>query len=401
MSSIKNFFFKNNEEFDTQLVRFFSFNKESGLDLGEVLSIARRIKEGDFTSWYQEWTVTAKLMEQNANQNLLEHHTVSARENYLRSSICYRAAEWFLRDNPHNEINKFLANKQCEMFQKGGVLFNPSFKVINIPFEGSHLPGYLFLTEDATANQKPTIIYVGGYDNFCEESFFSGAYAATKRGYNCLVFDGPGQGRALRLQNLYFRHDWEIVVKAIIDYALTIQEIDPDKLILCGRSFGGYLAPRAACFENRIVAVIADAALYDLYEVVKTAIPTYALKSLETDESAISAFFEKVFTNSMQKYFFTSRMAAHGIKSPVEYIKTLKNYSVKGIAKNIKCSIFISTGELDKNSFSQAQLLYEEVVSPKTLVIFEDKNGAGDHVELGAPQQFYQKSFDWIDKIVK
>lgn len=31
------------------------------------------------------------------------------------------------------------------------------------------------------------------------------------RGYNVLLFDGPGMGQVIRLQGLPFRHDWEKV----------------------------------------------------------------------------------------------------------------------------------------------------------------------------------------------
>jgi len=37
--------------------------------------------------------------------------------------------------------------------------------------------------------------------------YFRGGAAALERGYNALAFDGPGQGAALHLQGLYFRHD--------------------------------------------------------------------------------------------------------------------------------------------------------------------------------------------------
>jgi hypothetical protein len=39
-----------------------------------------------------------------------------------------------------------------------------------------------------------------------------GAAGAVRRGYNCLTFDGPGQGAPLREQKLPFRYDWEKVV---------------------------------------------------------------------------------------------------------------------------------------------------------------------------------------------
>ena len=52
-----------------------------------------------------------------------------------------------------------------------------------------------------------------------------------KRGYNCLLFDGP-QGRNLIRGNSYLRPDWENVVTPVIDYTLTRKEIDQKKIVL-------------------------------------------------------------------------------------------------------------------------------------------------------------------------
>ena len=47
--------------FSFQLLRAMSGTYYKGADIGECLSTAYRIKEGDFESWYQEWLKTALL----------------------------------------------------------------------------------------------------------------------------------------------------------------------------------------------------------------------------------------------------------------------------------------------------------------------------------------------------
>ena len=59
------------------------------------------------------------------------------------------------------------------------------------------------------------------------------------------------------------RPDWEKVVTPVVDYLLTRRDVDSARIALYGGSFGGYLAPRAAAFEHRLAACIADAALFD------------------------------------------------------------------------------------------------------------------------------------------
>ena len=111
---------------------------------------------------------------------------------------------------------------------------------------------------------RPTLIITGGYDSTAEEAYFFGGAAAVARGYTCIAFDGPGQGAAIIENGLGFRADWEVVVRRVVDYAITRPEVDKSKIALLGISFGGYLAPRAASGEPRLAACIADPGEFSL-----------------------------------------------------------------------------------------------------------------------------------------
>ncbi len=50
------------------------------------------------------------------------------------------------------------------------------------------------VTIPRSGTARPTVIYNNGYDSTAEESYFAIAAAALRRGYNVLVFDGPGMG---------------------------------------------------------------------------------------------------------------------------------------------------------------------------------------------------------------
>ena len=104
-----------------------------------------------------------------------------------------------------------------------------------------------------------------GFDGTAEELYFETACFALQRGYNVLIFEGPGQGGVIRVQGIPFRPDWETVVSPVIDYAVRQKEVDVERMALMGISFGGYLAPRAAAFEKRIKACIANGGVYDFH----------------------------------------------------------------------------------------------------------------------------------------
>ena len=63
--------------FSFQLLRVIGETYYKGADIGECLSTAYRIKEGDFESWHQEWLKTAERVNKYAYESLAAGHTVS------------------------------------------------------------------------------------------------------------------------------------------------------------------------------------------------------------------------------------------------------------------------------------------------------------------------------------
>ncbi|MBI1990447.1 MAG: hypothetical protein HYS65_12100 [Betaproteobacteria bacterium] len=59
-----------------------------------------------------------------------------------------------------------------------------------------------------------------------------------------MAFDGPGQGESE--YDFAIRGDYEVAVKAVIDWLEPRPDIDAGKIGLWGVSLGGYYAPRAA-----------------------------------------------------------------------------------------------------------------------------------------------------------
>ena len=78
--------------FSFELARVMGYSYSGGADIGECVSTARRIKDGDDQSWYDEWIATANRLYDFAQQMEKEGNIVSAREAYFRASNYYRAA---------------------------------------------------------------------------------------------------------------------------------------------------------------------------------------------------------------------------------------------------------------------------------------------------------------------
>nr|MDQ5876439.1 alpha/beta hydrolase [Thermoproteota archaeon] len=194
--------------FSLQLLRVIGETYYKGADIGECLSTAYRIKEKDFGSWHQEWLKTAERVNKYADESLAAGHTVSAREAYLRACNYYRAAE-FLLITPTDSRIQTTWGKSKECFSKAAALFSPHFEPIEIPYEGTTtLPGYFYRVDNGnnkrSTSSRPTLIVHGGFDSTLEELYASAAAPALERGYNCLTFEGPGQGGVIRKQNIPF-----------------------------------------------------------------------------------------------------------------------------------------------------------------------------------------------------
>ena len=73
--------------FSLQLLRVIGETYYKCADIGECLSTAYRIKEGDFESWHVEWLKTAKRVHSYADQCISAGHKVSAREAFKSTYI--------------------------------------------------------------------------------------------------------------------------------------------------------------------------------------------------------------------------------------------------------------------------------------------------------------------------
>ena len=94
-----------------------------------------------------------------------------------------------------------------------------------------------------------------------KEQRHGGRARTLRRGLAVLSLDGPGQGEIST--KLPIRHDYEVAVSAAIDYLEWRDDIDAARVGLIGASLGGYYACRAAAFEPRVTAAVANCGPYD------------------------------------------------------------------------------------------------------------------------------------------
>jgi len=383
--------------FSLQLLRTIGQTYYGGADVGECLSTAYRIERGNFESWHTEWLKTAQRVQKYADDSLSSGHKVSAREGYLRASNYYRAAEFFLVDPEDPRILQTW-DKSKECFTKAAELFSYKIESVEIPYEGTLLPGY-FYTVDRSTNKRPILVVHGGFDSTLEELFTSVALPALQRGYNCLTFEGPGQGGVIRKMKLPFRFDWEKVVIPVMDYATSKKEVDAEKIGLMGISMGGYLAARAAAYEHRISACILYNGVYDGRTALESSFPPALRKAFENgDDVVVNAVIEILMeTDANLKFNMKHGMWTTGCKTPFELIQKSTSFTLEGVADKIRCPTLVLEAEKDDSFPGQPQKVFSALTCPKTHILFKVEEGAEEHCQCGALALTNQRIFDWLD----
>lgn len=388
------------ELLDAQLLRVLGSSPYGGSDLGECLAAARRVRGRDLASWHTAWSTAAETVAVLAEREAAAGHDDSARLAFLRSSSYHRTAGVMLMGAPLDPRLATAYRRQSEVFRRAGRLMRPEAEILEIPFEGSTLPGYFFRAGE-DRRPRATVILTSGYDGTAEELYFANGAAALARGYNVLAFDGPGQGGALIEQGLALRPDWENVITPVLDFALERSDVDPARVALIGWSLGAHLAPRAASREHRFAACIADCGAFDLYAAFLERLPQPLAEGFRRGRrrarTAVARILAAMAGRPTGGWALRRGMLVHGCTDALAMVDLLRDFSLAGRAEQITCPTWVCSAEGDDISASAA-LLVEALTCEKAYVHFRADEGAGDHCEQGARTLYHARSFGWLDE---
>jgi pimeloyl-ACP methyl ester carboxylesterase len=388
-------------QYSFQTLRAISATAGGAADIGECLKTAYRITEGDDESWYREWLVTAEQRRKAADALAAEGRTISARQEYLRAANYYRTAEFFLHSNPGDPRILATWRQGRESFLKAAKLSRAPIIPVEIPFEDTTLPGYRCLVDNGKV-KRPLLIIQTGFDGTAEELYYTVAVFALERGYNCLIFEGPGQGRVIREQRIPFRPNWETVITPVVDFALKQEETDPRRIAIMGISFGGYLVPRAMAFEKRVPFCIVNGGVYDFH---RTARLTPELEEMIDSPKGSEAIDREVYARMEKspslRWAVGNGMFTFHARTPSEWFRMTRAYTLRGIADRITCTMLVVDSEDDKDMPGQSRTLYDALRSPRDYMLFTREEGAEEHCQVGATRISNARILDWLDVKMK
>ena len=389
--------------FDAQFLRILGLTFSGGADIGECLALARRIRDGDTDAWYEGWTRLAERIHDAGQASFVAGRMASAREAFFRAAMYFRASYSFLLQPPLDPRAVRAYERQEETFARAMALMPVPGMALNIPFADTPLRG-LFFAPDDTGARRRTLVINNGYDGTAEEMFLMSGPAALARGYNVLVFDGPGQGRALMKQAIPLRPDWETVIQAVLDALIARPDVDPARLVLMGCSLGGLLAARAASYEPRLAALVADPGQFSILEEARAHMPDALVRQLPNGNRLVLAVFGRMLARKALHptggWALRRGMLVHGCDSPLAYLKDAARYTVQGCVGEIACPTLICTTEGDGAGRSARQV-FDRLACEKRFHVFTAAEGADAHCEAGARSVFNREAFDWLDAILE
>lgn len=372
-------------ELDFQMMRSLGAGIYGGGTPGELFHARAAIGE-DAMLWAPAFDAIAESAFDEGTSAEAAGFNISAREGYLRASSYWRASEYFSDPYLPERLTRGLASR--DTFQKAMALVQHTVEAVEIPYEGTTLPGY-FMTPSSDSNGI-TLLVLTGFDGTNEELWFQTALAGLDRGFNVFVAAGPGQVSAMRDNpDLVFESAYEKPIGAMLDVLLNRPEVDPEKVAIYGISFGGYFAIRGAASDSRIKALIVNSPIPNLRDYM---LGFMGLGNEDEDDQSdsVDVTLEEIddipeeYMSSEQKLSLKAAFHRFGVDSLSGWVEALMEYDATDMLENITAPSLAMVGEGEgTTALEQNRLFVSGVSGAVTERLFLQKEGADAHCQLG------------------
>ena len=350
------------------------------VSLEEIERVCERLRARgprDANAWWQEWCTEGERNEKLADSAAAGGRDATAGSHYLRAGNYYYTGERFVAPG-ENKLGIYKKALRC--YQEGLKRRYPEIELVEVPYEGKTLPAY-FMRAAGAKGRSRTVVLFDGMDNCKEMSVVFAGLEFARRGFNTLAIDGPGQGESLRLRKIYARHDYEVPGSAAYEFVAARSDVDPQRVVIMGYSFGGYYAPRIAAFERRYAACVCLGALHwDLH--------AWQLKIREQ----LKADPKKSAQSNFQFQWIL------GLDDSDTALGRARLFSLAGVAEKIACPVLITHGANDRVVPVEAahQLYAALTAKSKTLKIFTAEEGGAEHCQVDDRPLAIGYIADWI-----
>ena len=201
-----------------------------------------RIRSRDPDEWAAAWSAVADgyIAKAKAASDPKE-----ADANFVRAWRLYYFGQW---PAPTSAGKQAAYQRAIDAYLQHARFFDPPLEVVRIPFEGREIVGYLRLPAN-TKRPAPLVLAISGLDSR-KETVAETYAAALSEGIGFFAVDSPGTGQAPRKAD----ETSDQMYSRVLDYLATRPEIDRNRILVHGQSFGAYWAAKLAHTEARRLA---------------------------------------------------------------------------------------------------------------------------------------------------
>ena len=190
------------------------------------------------------------------------------------------------------------------------------------------------------------------------------------------------------------------MVTPVVDWLVTRPEVDPAKIALQGISQGGYWAPRAAAFEHRLAALVADPGVMRVASSWEQHLPDGLVQLIDDGNQKDFDALLDANPNEQQKAMLAWRMAPYGTTSYYEaYVKAREQTLDAATVAQIQCPTLVLDPEHEQFWPGQSQQLYDALTCEKQLARFTAADGADWHCEPAAQSLRDEVVFDFLETV--
>jgi esterase FrsA len=326
------------------------WNPLDGIHPEDGPAVANALKSLDRDEWAAEWSKLGDRAEAEAEKLEKGDDKAKTRDAYLLAFNYFRIARYPCPVSPATEA---AYQKSLHTFKKAAAYFDPRLEIVEIPFEGKKLIGYLQVP--LAPKKPPVIMHWGGVDGWKEDRTKAHPLMH-EAGFAAFAIDMPGTGEH---PVKYIDPAADRAFSAFIDYLLTREDLDAKRLGVWGGSYGAYWAAKLAHTESKRLkgAVFHGGNAHYGFQ------PEWMKPALT--ERASAAIFGPLG-------LFQSRSRAMGVKSLEEFLDVAPRLSLKtqGLLDGPSAPLLCVNGKLDDQAPVDDIYLLLEHGNPKAARIY-------------------------------
>jgi alpha-beta hydrolase superfamily lysophospholipase len=312
--------------------------------IGEMAQLKQRVKKYDDIA--PAFEALAKRREQKAEEALHDGESFEARDHIYAAAMYWGSAMWPI-DETNERIERYNAKKR-ETFEKYMTLADHKIEWAEIPYRGKFLPGVFHLPPGYTPGSKvPVVVMIPGMDGFKEKYVSLYGDNWMQRGFAFLAVEGPGQWEA-PLRGLYVDvPGWAETGKSVMNWLSARSDVDADKVVVLGSSFGSFFSAVMLSDEPRFKACAVSGTCY---------------------EPGGNSIFEQASPTFKKRFMFMS-----GITDEREFEEFRKTIDWHGYAEKVKVPYGIAGGEADELCpLENTKNFARALGGPKLHMIYQD-----------------------------